>query len=467
MYGPNTVTDNDLNIPDPHGQEPESAWASNDPSHTTIKDAGSHEGNIKIKDKAWAITLSPLLHPFHVLDTWFAALEGDVDKEMVRKAYVAKQNPPDIFDEEQRERNHKSLQRNRVGLLPNDSFYATPFVAPTKSALEAAKIALLQIDRLTAIPPQDAMIAIGGPTFISEEGQGHFQLFVTKKKTLSNLRRSDPSQRWVEAFVALDLHDDSEENTTELGFSAPVGGVFRDETGLARRANRRLFSASLLGLCSLAGALFAWSLQQRFDRQASELTAATRAANQVKVKTAAARAQALSELSAFGQGATTSSADRVLVTLSDMAARAPNDTRLQLIEIRQDKVRLKGAAKDANAARIAFSTPKSADQVNQTQGQSTKTATQGPAVPFTPPTPPPAMAAQPSGGINGVGAPTNQVQSAAPVVAQAPQQPWQNFDFEIAASTVRTAPSQVSAPNLGPPQITPAYPPQIQGGGTQ
>jgi hypothetical protein len=419
----------------------------------------------RVKENTWL----QLTQPLRFLDVWLAALEGDVDKSLVRQAQILRQHASDD-DEVTPNKRHKPPQ-SRISLLPTSSFYVTPFVAPTKSAAEARKIALLQLDRLTAIPPQEAMIAIGGPSFVGEDGQGHFQLFVTKKKTVAELRRAHSEHDKIEAFVALD-----EPNIDADTVLAPgIGGVFRDDLGLAKRASRRLLSAGLLGLCSITFALLTWSLHQRFDRQVAALTTATREANQVKAKVVGERAQALSQLSAFGQGATTSSADRVLVTLSDMTARAPPDVRLQLIEVAQDKVRIKGAAKDANAARMAFMTPVVPGQNTQSaqgsQNGQPNTASLNPVPVLTQPpspSPGPVMASLPSPGPSASAA-ANLIQPNLPVPNSPQPVQWQTFEIEVGASTVRTlspnaAISPPATPTTIPPAIPSAVPPNQEGG---
>jgi hypothetical protein len=375
--------------------------------------------------------------PLHFLDGWLANLEGDVDRDIVARAQSAAATNVDDDEAQSQTSNAKKSKSKRFEILPENAFYVTPFSAPTQSASEALKIASLQLDRLTAIPAHEAMIAIGGPAHVGSDGQNVFQLFVTKKKTLLDLRRSDVIEKDVEAFVALALAASED--------MPSVGGVFRDATGLAKRASRRLLTACLLGLCSGTIALLAYSLQQRFERDGTAYATATRTALVEKNKAIATRTQVLSQLSAFGEGATSSSADRALVTLSDMTARGIVDVKLQMIEVRQGKVRIKGAAKDANAVRMAFSNPVAIGQTPPSPSQT--------------PNPAPTQAPLPPN----VGMPGAPPSPNSP--SQSNQIAWQDFDIEVAATTVRPAPENPAAPSQSVVPTTPPAPQPSQIGG--
>jgi hypothetical protein len=389
--------------------------------------------------------------PFQFLDTWLSTLEGDIDAPIIARARECLLGDVQTHRDDEDDQHPRGAQKPRsrapkssnIEILPSSAFYATPFMAPTKSPAEARKIALLQLDRLTAIPPQEALIAIGGPVFVGEDGQSQFQLFVAKKKGLADLRRSSAQGEMIEAFVAFDASNGADDE--------PIGAVFRDDAGQSHRAARRIAMGALIVLCAGLASLAVWSMQQRFDRQSAQIAMMTRQANQAKTTIMAQRAETLSQLSAFAQGATGSSADRVLVTLSDMTARMPKDTRLQLIDIRQDKVRLKGTAKDATAARAAFTTPVQAGQSQTTGSPSPQSVVQSN----------PTMPGPPNGAMIGPSGPPIPLTPPNPILgtpsspaASSPVLQWQDFDIEVPASTVRVASSTPSnqsqdfAPNL-------------------
>jgi hypothetical protein len=127
----------------------------------------------------------------------------------------------------------------------------------------------------------------------------------------------------------------------------------------------------------------------------------------------------------------------------------PNDTRLQLIDIRQDKVHLKGAAKDASAARTAFMTPVQVGQSPATGSPNVRSSPQST----------PAMAGLPNGGMMvppGPPMPSTppSPNSGAPstLAASPPAVQWQDFDIEVPASIVRLASSTTSnqSPDFAP-----------------
>ncbi len=359
-----------------------------------------------------------------LVDGIYDTLEGDRDQEILDRARALYESAGEeggagpVFS-------NGSKTPTRFAILPARSFHTVDLDLPTKSLGEARKIAALQMDRLTAVPVQEAIFALAKIAGDSETSQNHsYRVYITRRRLISELRQSGAEFAGAEALVALNPDQDG----------VVHGAVFHDDAGRAIRAERRAKLASLILMTGLLATALVWSVGERLDRELAATQSVTQKAIQVRKEAQQSRANELQALAALQRGPIELSADRALVTLAEITKRQPAKVVIQSLSISEGRVRITGSALDPNAARAAFST------------QSGNAPS--PSVPQSLPGPLPAPGSLPS-----------PMQPVGPTVAPALEVQWQVFEVVTTAATLARVGINAQAsdfPSSG--GVTPAIP---------
>jgi hypothetical protein len=368
-----------------------------------------------------------LLPAIILLDDIYDTLEGDRDQEILEKARALQEAPSEAGGQGPAIRNG-SKPPSRFAILPTRSFHTVDLDLPTKSLGEARKIAALQLDRLTAVPVEEAIFALAKIAGDGEASQNNsYRAYITRRRLISELRQSGAEFTGAEALVAFNPDQDG----------GVQGAAFHDDAGRALRAVRRAKLASLILMTGLLATALVWSLGERLDRELAVTQSVTQKAIGVRKEAQETRANALQTLAALQRGPIELSADRALVTLAEITKRQPAKVVIQSLSISEGRVRLVGSALDPNAASAAFSTqPSNAPS---------------PSVPQSPPGPLPVPGSLPS-----------PMQPVGPAAAPALEVQWQAFEVETSAATLARVGMNAQAsdfPSSG--GVTPAMPKPI------
>lgn len=354
------------------------------------------------------------------IDSIYSSLEGDRDQEIVDSARAFQESLGEPSGQGSAH-SARPLSTSRFAILPARSFHTVDLDLPTKSPGEAKKIAALQLDRLTAVPVQEAIFALArieGEADVSPSQS--YRVYITRRRLLSEIRQSGDEFAKAEAMVAFSAGQDNKTH----------GAVFRDDAAQRIRAVRRAKHASLIILTASLFAGLVWSVSERLDRELAATQSATQKAVEAKKEAQLARTNELEALSALQRGPIELSADRALVTLAELTKRQPAKAVIQSISIAEGRVKISGSALDPNAARLAFSTQSGAAA-------------------------PPSNPQAPQLGLPVPGPVTSPMQPAGPSVTPVVEAQWQPFDVEISAAPLARIGAGPGASNSQTPDSLP------------
>ncbi len=358
------------------------------------------------------------------VDGVYDTLEGDRDQEILDEARALHESAGEEGGAGPVSSNG-SKPPSRFAILPARSFHTVDLDLPTKSLGEARKVVALQLDRLTAVPVQEALFALAKIAGNGEAFQNNsYRVYITRRRLISELRQSGAEFAGAEALVALNPDQDG----------GVHGAVFHDDAGRAIRAERRAKLASLILMTGLLATALVWSLGERLDRELAATQSVTQKAIGVRKEAQQTRANEVQALAALQRGPIELSADRALVTLAEITKRQPAKVVIQSLSISEGRVRITGSALDPNAARAAFST-----QSGNAPSPSVPQSLLGPL---------PAPGSLPS-----------PMQPAGPAAVPALEVQWQAFEVETSAATLARVGMNAQAsdfPSSG--GVTPAMP---------
>lgn len=255
-----------------------------------------------------------------------------------------------------------------ISVMAKRKYFSHTFDLPTKSLNEARKMIKLQLEHVLPFPFQSAIIdvvKIDRSDF--DSGLCSFIAFVTREKDIAYCRGQIEDNSDIEVFVA-----------PHLGQDVYTWGVFRDRRAKRARAERRLpvFAGTIaLALSSLVMTVIL------HNRQAEKEVLLVSAIGKAKGSLVQLRREIQVEnakLAVTTKGALEFGPDRALVGLSETSRRISADVKVQLIEIRNGKVRLAGHSPNPEASKQAIL---SGQQPNSTAPGQRPTQAEAPQIP--------------------------------------------------------------------------------------